>query len=288
MSEDDDNSPTEEKPLNAVQFKGRCHKCGKYTTRHLTNLMVIRKVVPNLRAKVVVSKGIAIIAKSMGTMWLIVKPRRRNKRKSKQTMLLMARNKTKKSSFLHLKKRIPKITKISKTRMNLEEAEVNYTIDALEDNEQENIMRNNDWDLGEPYIKRWAKYSADGKFLGWKVCLVQDILPTEEIKDNELCNEVLLYSTKDEDQDEVEQETRKFLMKIAVLKKMKPMNINYWVDALSNKLKDIGITKVSHLRKEIVQLNKKLNKYGHSMLHTRTLNLIAQEAEKERNRLTTK
>jgi hypothetical protein len=62
---------------------------------------------------------------------------------------------------------------------------------------------------------------------------------------------------------------------------MKPMNANSWVDALSNKLEDINIINVSHLRQEIVQLNKKLRDYGHSMLHTRTLHLIAQEAEKE-------
>jgi hypothetical protein len=30
MNEDDDNSTTEEKALNVVQFKGRCHNCGKY------------------------------------------------------------------------------------------------------------------------------------------------------------------------------------------------------------------------------------------------------------------
>jgi hypothetical protein len=62
---------------------------------------------------------------------------------------------------------------------------------------------------------------------------------------------------------------------------MKLMNVNSWVDALSNKLEDINIINVSHLRQEIVQLNKKLRDYGHSMLHTRTLHLIAQEAEKE-------
>ncbi len=59
------------------------------------------------------------------------------------------------------------------------------------------------------------------------------------------------------------------------------MNVNSWVDAMSNKLEDIGITRVSHLRQEIVQVNKKLRDYGHSMLHTRTLHLIAQEGEKE-------
>jgi hypothetical protein len=30
MNEDDDDATTEEKALNAVQFKGRCHNCGKY------------------------------------------------------------------------------------------------------------------------------------------------------------------------------------------------------------------------------------------------------------------
>jgi hypothetical protein len=163
----------------------------------------------------------------------------------------------------------------------LEEAKVNYMIAALENNNQENIVSDDNWDLGDHYIKRWAKYSADGKCIGWRVHLVQDLLPTEEIEDDDLFDEVLLCSTEDKGQGGVEPETREFLKKIAVLKKMKQMNVNSWVDAMSNKLEDIGITKVSHLRQEIVQANKKLRDYGHSMLHTRTLHLISQEAEKE-------
>jgi hypothetical protein len=121
----------------------------------------------------------------------------------------------------------------------------------------------------------------NGKFIAWRVRLVQDLLLTEEIEDDDLFNEVILCSTENEGQDDVESETRKFLKKIAILKKMKPLNVNSWVDAMWNKLEDIGITKISHLRQEIVQVNKKLRDYGHSMLHTRTLHLLAQEAERE-------
>ncbi len=91
-------------------------------TRRLTALMVIRKVVPDQTEKVAVSKGTAIIARNTGTKQLIVLPRRERMRKSKQIMLSVAKT-TKKSFFLHLKKkiskcrRISKITKISKTTM---------------------------------------------------------------------------------------------------------------------------------------------------------------------------
>jgi hypothetical protein len=58
--------------------------------------------------RVAVSKGIAIIARSRRTKGLIVTPRRKSKRKSKQIMLSVAR-KMKKSFFLRLKKKISKI-----------------------------------------------------------------------------------------------------------------------------------------------------------------------------------
>jgi cell division septum initiation protein DivIVA len=62
---------------------------------------------------------------------------------------------------------------------------------------------------------------------------------------------------------------------------MKPMNVDSWADVISFKLEDIKIVTISQLRQEIVVLNKKLKNYGHSMLHIRTLDLIAREAEKE-------
>jgi hypothetical protein len=49
-------------------------------------------------------------------------------------------------------------------------------------------MKNGDgWDVSELYVKPWAKYDANGTFLGWKVRLVQDILPEEKIDDESSC-----------------------------------------------------------------------------------------------------
>jgi hypothetical protein len=68
---------------------------------------------------------------------------------------------------------------------------------------------------------------------------------------------------------------------VACHKKMLPNSTESWIDALQYKLADIGITTVSEVCRDIITLNKWLNKNGHPMLHTKTLNLFARVAEEQ-------
>jgi hypothetical protein len=71
------------------------------------------------------------------------------------------------------------------------------------------------------------------------------------------------------------------LRRVAQLKLMKPADAISWSDDIRFKLEYIGISKISQLRKEIIGINNKLRTVSRSQLHTRTLILIAHEAEKE-------
>jgi hypothetical protein len=74
---------------------------------------------------------------------------------------------------------------------------------------------------------------------------------------------------------------RKFLKKVATAKTLKAMNIESWVDAVERKLRDINVTTVSEIQKGIVTMNRKIDKNRASMLHIRTLNVMAQVAEEQ-------
>jgi hypothetical protein len=58
------------------------------------------------------------------------------------------------------------------------------------------------------------------------------------------------------------------------------MNVKSWVDAVKFNLVDIGITTVSQIQKGVMTLNIRLDNQGHAMLHTRTLVVFANVAEK--------
>jgi hypothetical protein len=229
MSEDENNSTSEGNALNAVQFKGRCHNCGKYghkgancRNKTYNGSNGNHKGGTKTNGKSGGFKGNCNHGKKYGHKVVDCYTKKKEQGKEQAKNAVGGKKQDKEVILLALEEKDLENYEDLKDYNDLEEAEVSYTIDALRENNQENIVSDNVWDLGEPYIKRWGKYSTDGKFLGWKVCLVQDILPTEEIEDDELYNEVLLCSTEflcsteDEGQDGVEPETREFLTKIAL------------------------------------------------------------------------
>ncbi len=134
-----------------------------------------------------------------------------------------------------------------------------------------------------PYGKRWAKYNADGSFKSWRVRLVQDLLPTEEMEMDELSLVTTEEIDNKEDDDYVarESEMKAFLIKVAEAKNLKRASVNSWVDAVEFKFAELGIETVSELRRGIVRLNRRLHESGFAMLHARTLQAIVNVADKE-------
>jgi hypothetical protein len=130
---------------------------------------------------------------------------------------------------------------------------MDYMIEALSSNDeigQDNIENDDSWDQIKLYVKRWAKYDADGKFLGRKVCLIQDLLPIEEV-DYKISCVVTEPTANGMDDDESKSmpifEVKAFVIKVAEENEIKPMNIDSWVDAVESNFMDIGIDTVSEL-----------------------------------------
>jgi hypothetical protein len=69
-----------------------------------------------------------------------------------------------------------------------------------------------------------------------------------------------------------------FLEAVAEKKNISALNIDSWTDAVARKLHQIEIKDVATLVKSFIDLNGKLRRVGHSMLHVQTLRVMAQEA----------
>jgi hypothetical protein len=112
------------------------------------------------------------------------------------------------------------------------------------DIKEDYVEVDNDWNLGDPYVKRWAKYNPEGSFKYWRVRLVQDLLPCEE-----MVEEVSLVTTEDCEDDNEEilpiSEMKACLTKVAEAKKLKPINVESLVNAVKFKFVEIGIDSVS-------------------------------------------
>jgi hypothetical protein len=128
--------------------------------------------------------------------------------------------------------------------------------------------------LGEPYQKTRAKYNPDGTLARNKTREDQDIFTQEE----GAVIDTAMQNSEDEDEEvlHVESEMRTFLKKVAQEKRLSAKNIESWIDAVSYKLSDIGITTVSQLHKKIITINKNLDRKGQTMLHMKTLILFAK------------
>jgi hypothetical protein len=81
-----------------------------------------------------------------------------------------------------------------------------------------------------------------------------------------------------EEQDE-EDEMRVFLRKVALLtKKSSAKNMESWIDAVQTKLNVINIQAVSRICHGILTINKKMKQKGYSKFHSRTIEIMAEEA----------
>jgi hypothetical protein len=157
------------------------------------------------------------------------------------------------------------------------------TFEILEDIESDDIEDDNDWNLGNPYVKRWAKYSDDGFFKGWRVRLVQDILLTEEMEMDKISLVTTEQAVDDNYEDDIApiSEMKALIIKFAEAKNLKSGHVFAWVNAVEFKFADIGIKTVFELQRGLVQLNRRLHARDFAMLHARTLQAIVNVADKE-------
>jgi hypothetical protein len=74
-------------------------------------------------------------------------------------------------------------SELDHVKNDLEDEETMFEIMEGVDVKEDDVKVNNDWNLGDPYVKKWAKYNPDGSFKCWRVRLAQDLLPCEEMEE---------------------------------------------------------------------------------------------------------
>jgi hypothetical protein len=157
MSEDENNSTSEGNALNAFQFKGRCHNCGKYGHKGANRQNKTsngsngnHKGGAKTNGKSGGFKGICDHCKKYGHKVVDCYTKKKEQGREQANNAVGGKKQDKEVILLALEEKDLENYEDLKDYDDLEEGEVNYTIDALRKNNQENIMSDNDWDLGEP------------------------------------------------------------------------------------------------------------------------------------------
>ena len=261
------DSDDEETALAAGQFKGRCNKCGKYGHKSA-----------DCRGDKSQSAE-SSSGKFDGDCFYCKKPGHREincwkKKKDKGEHA---------NSSVEKKKKKKKKKKVDDDDDDQAEVVLMVIEESEEDDESEfvHVASKSGTKLGPAYYKTWQKYNPDGSFKSFKTREVNDILLSTDEVEEEMAFSVT-EASDDEDNEGVnilESELRHFMRKVAEEKRIKPMNVESWMDAVIYKLSDIGMTTVSDLRRGIITINRNLTDKGHSILHTKTLIVIAKVAE---------